>query len=413
MSHLCLLAGVTSLTLTSMGFAGSTTADLQARLDAAEARIAELSAAQNQDWLSESRADEIRGLVHDVLADADTRASLQGNGASAGYNGGFTVGSGDGSYSLTVNGVLQQRWVHSDVDDGGDADDGFDSGLTALQFSGSIGGDYGYDIRLHYDDAGDWDVAWGYGTVDMGDGMTLSMGDMKVPLNREWMTNAEHQLGMDRSWTGSNENWRDNTRGISLGWGGDSNKWTLMYGNNDGDDWAGNDNSWNLTVRGDWLLSGNWGDFDDFSVASGGSEAMALGVAWSSYDGGDGNVNGDDDSWNLGVDLSMNWDGSGGVAYNDDDAVDANAMGWVAQWSTWLNSDWELYVRYESYDADTADSTDDAEIWGIGVNQYWAGHNARWTTELGLTDGIPTASGDWLASDDDQMLIRTQLQFAF
>jgi len=398
-----------------MGFAGSTTADLQARLDAAEARIAELSAAQNQDWLSESRSDEIRGLVHDVLADADTRASLQGDGASAGYNGGFTVGSGDGSYSLTVNGVLQQRWVHSDVDDGGDADDGFDSGLTALQFSGSVGGDYGYDLRLHSDDAGGWDLAWGYGTVDMGDGMTLSMGDMKIPLNREWMTNAEHQLGMDRSWVGSNNNWRDNTRGVSLAWGGDSNNWTVQYGNNDGDSWDDNDNSYTLTVRGDWLLSGNWGDFDDFSVGAGGSEGMALGVAWSNNDAGD---NGDD-SYNIGVDMSMNWDGSGlylGVSYNDNDTNDANAMGYVAQWSTWLNSDWELYVRYESYDADSGDDADDAEIWGFGVNQYWAGHNARWTTELGMTDGIPAAggSGDWQgAADTDQMLIRTQLQFAF
>ena len=48
MSHLYLL-GVASLTLTSAGFAGSDmNADLQTRLEAAEARIAELSADQNQ-----------------------------------------------------------------------------------------------------------------------------------------------------------------------------------------------------------------------------------------------------------------------------------------------------------------------------------------------------------------------------
>ena len=82
MSHLYLL-GVATLTLTSAGFAGSdTNADLQARLDAAEARITELSAATNANWLNDARADEIRGLIHDVLADADTRASLQGNGVA-------------------------------------------------------------------------------------------------------------------------------------------------------------------------------------------------------------------------------------------------------------------------------------------------------------------------------------------
>mgnify|MGYP000896816663 FL=1 len=92
MSHLYLL-GVATLTLTSAGFAGSdTNADLQARLEAAETRINELSVATNNNWLNDTRSDEIRSLVHDVLADADTRASLQGSGSTAGYNGGFTVG---------------------------------------------------------------------------------------------------------------------------------------------------------------------------------------------------------------------------------------------------------------------------------------------------------------------------------
>jgi hypothetical protein len=33
-------------------------------------------------WLTEQRAAEIRGIVTDVLADADTRSSLQGSGAA-------------------------------------------------------------------------------------------------------------------------------------------------------------------------------------------------------------------------------------------------------------------------------------------------------------------------------------------
>ncbi|MBC8309009.1 MAG: hypothetical protein H8E83_00670, partial [Planctomycetes bacterium] len=38
--------------------------------------------AQNDnDWITEVRANEIRELVHDVLADADSRNSLQGSGA--------------------------------------------------------------------------------------------------------------------------------------------------------------------------------------------------------------------------------------------------------------------------------------------------------------------------------------------
>jgi hypothetical protein len=48
------------------------------------------------DWLTQQRADEIRGLVRDVLADADTRASLLQDGMTAGWDKGFFLGSADG-----------------------------------------------------------------------------------------------------------------------------------------------------------------------------------------------------------------------------------------------------------------------------------------------------------------------------
>ena len=56
------------------------------RADNAQTRaeLAELKAEHGQDWLSEQRASEIRGVVQDVLADAETRTSLQDSGAMAG-----------------------------------------------------------------------------------------------------------------------------------------------------------------------------------------------------------------------------------------------------------------------------------------------------------------------------------------
>ena len=67
-----LLAGI------ACGVAGADELKLQERLEAAEARIAELSTSQDSNWLNDTRADEIRSLVHDVLADADNRASMLG-----------------------------------------------------------------------------------------------------------------------------------------------------------------------------------------------------------------------------------------------------------------------------------------------------------------------------------------------
>ena len=112
------LSGATATMLTSVAIAATpsadfTSTDLQARLEAAEAKIAELSSQQDADWLTEQRSEEIREIVQDVLADADTRASLQGSNMSAGYDNGFVISSSDGKWSLRVNGLLQNRWILS------------------------------------------------------------------------------------------------------------------------------------------------------------------------------------------------------------------------------------------------------------------------------------------------------------
>ena len=83
------------------GLAGAdTNTDLQERLARAEARIAELSTSQDSNWLKDTRADEIRGLVHDVLADADSRASMLGNGSPV---------------TVNVHGFIQTRWQYNDI----------------------------------------------------------------------------------------------------------------------------------------------------------------------------------------------------------------------------------------------------------------------------------------------------------
>ena len=76
--------------------------ELRDRLDAVqmdtEGMRDELDAlkAEDLDWLTEERADEIRGLVQDVLADADARNSLVGDGLLGGWSDGFFLASSDG-----------------------------------------------------------------------------------------------------------------------------------------------------------------------------------------------------------------------------------------------------------------------------------------------------------------------------
>ena len=385
MSHLYLL-GVATLTLTSAGFAGSdTNADLQARIDAAvEARIAELTVGTNNNWLNDARSDEIRGLVHDVLADADTRASLQGSGSTAGYNDGFTIASADGNWSLKMNALLQTSWSNVD-DEPNDTDGwGFDTGTTWMNFSGTIAGDYSYDVRYNWDDSS---TEWANASFAVGDGWDFTMGTQKAATARISLIDDQNQLGI-------NDEDYDVSNGAALGYTGDQMRAWIQLFNNDGNG-ADNDSQYDWNIRAEYMVEGNWGQFDQFTSADGGSAGTLLGFSYMSV-----NSDGDDDGdseWTL--DAQMQFGGSnlyvGYSEFSDDDGDDTDTL-YVA-YGIYLNADWELYVQYEDQ------SVNDDPLWVIGVNNYWAGQNARWSTELHMNE----------ADNGDTTTITTQLQFYF
>src|SRR5436190_11457377 len=75
--------------------------------------IDDLHAKSEDNWLTEARAEQIRGLVQDVLADADTRANSLNDGLVAGWSDHFFLSSPDGRFNLTLEGLMQIRWVYS------------------------------------------------------------------------------------------------------------------------------------------------------------------------------------------------------------------------------------------------------------------------------------------------------------
>ncbi|NBX26516.1 MAG: hypothetical protein EBQ99_10815, partial [Planctomycetes bacterium] len=107
-----LLAGTA---LAGSAFASSVDGGTDAMTEIATLKkeIAELKAANGDKWLTEQRATEIRAVVQDVLADADTRSSLQAAQSSSGYNNGFFISSPDGNFKLQMNGQVQTRWAYS------------------------------------------------------------------------------------------------------------------------------------------------------------------------------------------------------------------------------------------------------------------------------------------------------------
>jgi|GEM_PF-304121 len=112
-----------ALALSAPLFAGSASDDssvLRDEIDALKATvqrqsgdIAQLRGELGMQQLTEERAKQIRSIVEDVLADSDQRASLQGTGATSGYDKGFFLASPDGNFRLRINGVFRFRYAFS------------------------------------------------------------------------------------------------------------------------------------------------------------------------------------------------------------------------------------------------------------------------------------------------------------
>jgi hypothetical protein len=199
-----------SLTKTVGFFAGTTLAiggaafgadqtNYASEIASLKAEIASLKSAQGDSWLTEQRASEIRGIVTDVLADADTRASLQGSGAGAGYDGGFFLSSADGNYSMKINVLQQVRWSFNDDDSavGGESQSfGFENKRTRLTFSGNmVDSSWSYKVAYYFDSSnnpenpgGGLSDAWV--SKDFGNGFAMYAGQFKLPFGGEFGLDA-------------------------------------------------------------------------------------------------------------------------------------------------------------------------------------------------------------------------------
>ncbi|MHC4142917.1 MAG: hypothetical protein ACYSUF_14005 [Planctomycetota bacterium] len=120
--------------------------ELRSEVSALRGTVAELRTTVDQlqagdDWLTEQRAGEIRGLVQDVLADADTRASLMQDGMTAGWDKGFFLGSADGNFLLRLGGQIQVRYAASFQDKAPSGEDeryGFEVRRAKLKLKGHV-----------------------------------------------------------------------------------------------------------------------------------------------------------------------------------------------------------------------------------------------------------------------------------
>jgi len=451
-----------SLTKTVGFFAGSTLAiggaafgaeqnsDMAAQIADLRAQIASLQQSQGDQWLTEQRASEIRGIVTDVLADAETRSSLQGSGANAGYNGGFFISSGDGAFSMKMNVLEQIRWTFNDrtgADSapvaGDDQTWGFENKRTRLSWSGNVVDStwsykvayyfaYDNDVELRSGFYGSGQLADAFVSKDMGNGLSFTAGQFKLPFSGEYSLDAGNLQFNDYS-TVSNFFADGYGQGVMLSYKADMFRAAAAYVNSlnsSNEQWGYFDPSdeFAFTGRAEVLLAGNWGQFDNAQSFRGEEMGVMIGggLNWA-----DSNGSFDGDVFGATADVTFDFGGANvmGALYwdNNDDQVGSigeNPWGFTLQGGFFASDDLEIVARYEFGDADgtNGNTTNDFSALTLGANWYLAQNTAKFGVNFGYAfDEIdlwesPAIGNNWLEdadNEDGQWMLQAQLSFSF
>jgi len=431
----------TTLAIGGAAFGADQNNEFAAEIANLKAQIAEMKASQGDAWLTEQRATEIRGIVTDVLADADTRSSLQGSGAGAGYNGGFFLSSADGNYSMKLNVLEQVRWTFNNRNDATTGEDqtwGFENKRTRLTFGGNmVDSSWSYKVAYYFAYSNDVEFGSGGGNVladafvskDMGGGLSMTVGQFKLPFSGEYGTDAGNLQFNDYS-TVSNAFADGYGQGIMLSYSADAFRAAVAYVNSLDEvnaDWGAGSPSdeFAFSGRAEFKLSGTWDQFNNAMSFRGEEMGVLIGAGlnWA-----DSNTAGDGDVFGATVDVTVDFGGANvmGAFYwdnLDDNAAGAeNPYGFTLQGGVFVSDDWELVARFEYGDADTGLDTNDWSTLTFGANWYMAQNTAKLGVnfgyafdEIGLW-GAEAAGNNWLedaAGEDGQWLLQAQMSFSF
>lgn len=375
-------------------------------------------AAMTSAALADVSRDEVRAIVNEALADAQTRSSLLQGGGAAGYDKGFYIASPNGDWKMNINGALQFRWQLTFRDDqdivpGTTTDDlanGFQIRRAYLNFNGTlVNPNLGYSIRLvtdgvnnNFTDFDDMYMWYNYGNGWKIKGGTFKSAFLKENLNSDTTTMAAERGIVNSGFTPGR------TQGLSAMWDGGDWRGTVEFTDGfNGDGTAFNstgDAEMAFTGRLEWLFAGKWEALRDYTSKIGDANSGYVGAAlhWEDSSNFIGATN---DNRFFGWTVDAQWEGNGwGLfgavvgAHNDPD-VGANTSdyGVTAQASYRWDEAPEVFVKYDGIFADDARgfTQDDMHFVTVGFNNYFAGNNAKFTLDavIALSETGPAAGG--------------------
>lgn len=438
--------GILASGLALTGAASAQGTDAMSEIAQLKAEVATLKSQNGDKWLTEERAAEIKSLVKDVLADSETRTSLQGSGATSGYNNGFFISSADGNFKLNLSLLAQARftWNYqpgeniSDDSTNGTGDGvstwAFENRRTQMAFSGNVvDPSWTYMARLNYGSAidpytptaGEVVLQDAWVNKDFGNGFGLKVGQFKSPFMAESLRNDGAQLTAERStidyiFSGGY------TQGIMLNYTQDMFRAMGSYNNGpraQNGTWStGSNNSISLSGRAEFKAMGSWAQFDNETSLKSDESGLVIGAAIQYYNNRGTSVEGQYNpsvpsiiygdtigltttgavDWTAdatfksgGMSLSAAFVGSNASYANNGFSTDESfsSYGMVVQGGYRFTDSLEAFGRWEWMNIENGAATPDGlegsatnvnNILTFGVNVY-AGTNMKWTTQFGIS----------------------------
>lgn len=401
--------------------------DLLREVESLRAEVADLRA-RDEGWINEERESAIRGLVSDVLADADSRTSLLQSGATAGYDDGFFVASSDGNFKLQIGGYIQFRYIYNKAEQQPDQS-GFENSRTYLIFQGHVvDPSWTYKVSGNFSTSGTFGLKDAYVNKSLDNGWSIKAGQFKGPLLREELVGDEWQLAVDRSIV-HNKFTQGRSQGVQVEYAADT--WRIRGMFHDGlntanTPWTPKTTEWAFAGRAEAIFMGDWSQFKGFSSPRGSENALLVGVAANYQSQPYGTAAGPENKQlRLTVDADYKFDGGNVFAafvYDDNSEGTSNPWGIVVQGGYFLTDDWEAFVRYEYGDEDVS-GAEKLSVITFGANRYFAGNTLKWTTDVGI--GLNEITPYWgagatnigyradVAGESTQVVIRSQIQVQF
>jgi len=438
-----LLAGST-LTLTGVSYgAAEANNDTTAQINQLKAEIASLKAAQGDQWLTEQRAEQIRGVVQDVLADSSTRSSFQGAAATSGYDNGFFLSSADGNFKLKINALEQVRFtwgngygaVNGGPDGASNNQWGFENRRTQVFFSGNVvDPSWKYLVGMAYDSQPDpyvrnvggtavvvgetvpggdltpdpvvaagptfgpqFQLYYAQITKDFGDGFSVTVGQQNAAFTlQSQLFNAgmtqmgeysifEYAFGLGQQ-VGISAKWeKDAFRAM----GGYYNAAYTPFGVNTAYTWnAQNNQSVALTGRAEVKMAGSWDQFSKESSFKGEEFGLVggAGIFWQNARGQNSQPPYGFAPVGITLDANAKFGGFNAIAqviWQNSYAFqnpDASTWGFNLQGGAFLTEDFELFGAWNYNNIGTfTDAGVASNFLQVGGNWYFAKNNMKMT----------------------------------